>query len=113
PNALGGREDFGIPFHIPVAPASSISYSRLALTPSTTLRFPLRHRTSIRIRLVSVPAAKTRMASSQDKYRPPQITSWLCTGTAPPYSQIFDPIPRVFAPAPFNRTATRGLTPSF
>src|SRR5437879_3368998 len=44
---------------------------------------------------------------------PPQIISWLCIGTAPPYSQILAPIPRVFSRCPFNRTATRGADVSF
>src|SRR5205814_8800304 len=66
-----------------VAPASSISYSQFAFTPFSRLRLPLRQSTSILIWLVRFPAANTRIASSQDKYLPPQIISWLCTGTAP------------------------------
>lgn len=37
----------------------------------------------------------------------------LAGGGAPPYNQIFAPIPRVFGANPLNRTATLGLIPSF
>src|SRR5438445_9994707 len=40
-------------------------------------------------------------------------TTLFRSGTAPPNSQIFAPIPLVLGLTPFKRTATRGWFPSF
>src|SRR6187402_476619 len=92
---------------------STISIASSGRTSLMTLRAPLLQTTSIDNRFVIDPAAKVRSASSLERYRPPQIISWLWAGTAPSRTVMRAPIPLVLGGAPRRRTAILGAAALF